>query len=387
MPIAVICPSCSAKLNAPDIAAGKKVKCPRCQGLMIVPQPEPEPMAFEVVDEEPARPAAPTPARTKAPARVKADVELDDEDERPRKKTRVVVDDDDDDEDDRPRKKKKKADADNSMLIRNIVGGVLLVILLGVAGYIFYDRFQKSKDDTASKSNTDDGGGAPVINPRIVGGDGPKLPAVPPPNIGGGGNPMPVIPNPGGPGGGGEPGPGEPPGGPPGGPLGPGKLIGTPGQPITLTVPAGFKVTFPGPYAINPPPDSFKKKVPHPADGYVSLDQKTFHMYLAVVVKLPPTLTEQERKKAYAEILATFSEPDEPEDKVDVLAQRKVESGGHTWDEIEMVGASKKIGSMTVKLRAMQVDNRVIVLATSAIFGKVDANSSKKFFDSFELTK
>ena len=38
MSIAVVCPNCSAKLNAPDGAAGKKVKCPKCQTAMLVPE-------------------------------------------------------------------------------------------------------------------------------------------------------------------------------------------------------------------------------------------------------------------------------------------------------------------------------------------------------------
>jgi hypothetical protein len=37
MPISVQCPACQAKLSAPDTAAGKRVKCPKCQGAIAIP--------------------------------------------------------------------------------------------------------------------------------------------------------------------------------------------------------------------------------------------------------------------------------------------------------------------------------------------------------------
>jgi predicted RNA-binding Zn-ribbon protein involved in translation (DUF1610 family) len=61
MPIPVVCPACATKLRAPDHAAGRKTKCPKCGGPVAVPgQPPPGP-APEVravpgpsVDVEPA---------------------------------------------------------------------------------------------------------------------------------------------------------------------------------------------------------------------------------------------------------------------------------------------------------------------------------------------
>ena len=44
MPIQVTCPSCKTMFNAPDSAAGKKAKCPKCSGVIQIPTP--------VVDEE-----------------------------------------------------------------------------------------------------------------------------------------------------------------------------------------------------------------------------------------------------------------------------------------------------------------------------------------------
>ena len=84
----------------PDAAAGKKVKCPKCQSAMLVPEACPRP--------RPSRWWTNRRPTQKPIARVKTDVFLDD------------------DEDDRPRKKKKQA-ADNAMMVRNIIGGVLLL--------------------------------------------------------------------------------------------------------------------------------------------------------------------------------------------------------------------------------------------------------------------
>lgn len=42
MPLQVVCPGCSAKLKAPDTAAGKKTKCPKCQAVISVPIDAPQ---------------------------------------------------------------------------------------------------------------------------------------------------------------------------------------------------------------------------------------------------------------------------------------------------------------------------------------------------------
>lgn len=59
MRIVVACP-CGTKLKAPEGAAGKRIKCPKCGTGVTVPEPEPVP-ADEVVDlETPPAPPAPT---------------------------------------------------------------------------------------------------------------------------------------------------------------------------------------------------------------------------------------------------------------------------------------------------------------------------------------
>ncbi|MFN0021399.1 MAG: GYF domain-containing protein [Pirellulaceae bacterium] len=42
MPLQVVCPACNAKLKAPDTAAGKKTKCPKCQAVVTVPADAPQ---------------------------------------------------------------------------------------------------------------------------------------------------------------------------------------------------------------------------------------------------------------------------------------------------------------------------------------------------------
>jgi hypothetical protein len=104
-----VCSGCSARIAAPDTAAGKTVRCPKCKASITVPAPAPA--EFEVVEDDPKpaaqKPTAPakaTPTPKPRPAVVDEDA---DEDDRPRKKKA----DDEDDEDNRPRKK-KKADED-----------------------------------------------------------------------------------------------------------------------------------------------------------------------------------------------------------------------------------------------------------------------------------
>jgi hypothetical protein len=95
MPITVVCPRCSAKLNAPDTAAGKKVKCPKagCGEIIAVSAPAPD---FEVVDDDP-------PPRPQAMKPVRAVIESDPQ---PKKKRR----DDDDEEEERPKSKRRRDD-------------------------------------------------------------------------------------------------------------------------------------------------------------------------------------------------------------------------------------------------------------------------------------
>jgi hypothetical protein len=168
MPISVLCPSCDAPVNAPDSAAGKRAKCPKCQEVMILPGGAED---FEVVDEP----------KPKSKPRVRE--EDDDEDERPMRKSRRrddeeeedespkhkssrrVVAIEDDEEEDLPRRKgkgkgkvkKKKAGPPMGLLIG---GGVVLLLL--VAGGAYFAFSGGSSSGGAAK------GGNPASAPKGI---------------------------------------------------------------------------------------------------------------------------------------------------------------------------------------------------------------------------
>jgi DNA-directed RNA polymerase subunit RPC12/RpoP len=52
MPIPVTCDGCGARFKAPDAAAGKKGKCPKCGGRIIVPAPAPAAVEAAPMDDD-----------------------------------------------------------------------------------------------------------------------------------------------------------------------------------------------------------------------------------------------------------------------------------------------------------------------------------------------
>jgi hypothetical protein len=104
MPILITCANCSTRMKAPDSAAGKKVKCPKCATLVIVPFSEDERAAGA---EE--RIASERPAEAPAPRRTRPD-EIDEGPPRPRKSASRHEDEDEDQ--DRPRRRKKDDEED-----------------------------------------------------------------------------------------------------------------------------------------------------------------------------------------------------------------------------------------------------------------------------------
>jgi len=127
MPIAVVCPSCKAKLKAPEALIGKSVKCPGCATAVLIKAPAQaaakvapkKPIVEDVEDDIDDAPPPP-----KAKAKPKKPVEDDDfgglddiTDEPPRKsKAKAKPKDEDEDEieeaaededEDRPKKKGK----------------------------------------------------------------------------------------------------------------------------------------------------------------------------------------------------------------------------------------------------------------------------------------
>ena len=101
MPVTVVCPSCSARIKAPDTAIGKTVKCPKCASTMMIGAPEPAPEVVEI-----------PPTQDEAPPQ-------EDRGERRRARSRR-------DEDERPRPRKK---SNKGLIIGLSIGGVVLVSL------------------------------------------------------------------------------------------------------------------------------------------------------------------------------------------------------------------------------------------------------------------
>lgn len=97
MAVVVQCPGCPTRLSAPEGAAGKQLKCPKCGALATVPE--------QVVESKAAAPPKPKSKVTADP------VDDDDDDDRPRSRKRR--DEDDEDDDDRPRKKKRREEDDD----------------------------------------------------------------------------------------------------------------------------------------------------------------------------------------------------------------------------------------------------------------------------------
>ncbi len=162
MPIPITCPGCSARMNAPDAAAGKKVKCPKCQTVLAVPAPVADVPAFEVVEDE-----SPVEASTG----------------RKGARKKIVVEDDE-----WPRRNRSRAAGpeSESRTTRNVVVGVVaafsLVITVGVvAGAVYYMSRGQSEDNAPANTSADPpakevGSGEPgsaVPNPSV---DPPKLP-------------------------------------------------------------------------------------------------------------------------------------------------------------------------------------------------------------------
>jgi hypothetical protein len=193
VPIPIVCSGCSARVAAPDTAAGKTLRCPKCQTALTVPAPA---AGFEVIEEpKPAPPKSPTAAKATATPKPRPAVVgkyEDDGDDRPRKKRataeedgddrprrkRPVAGDEDEDEDDRPRKISKKRRQKPGMAPAVLFGGIAAAVLLlgggGFAGYWFAVR-EKPQETAGS------GGGSPNApsnpsSPASQGGDGSRAP-------------------------------------------------------------------------------------------------------------------------------------------------------------------------------------------------------------------
>jgi|GEM_PF-3124262 len=129
MPIVVTCPGCPAKLSAPDDAAGKQIRCPKCGTIAPVP-------ALIPAEEMPIVEAAVVSQKPRKPIQAEIDDE-EEEVERPRKKKKKRYLDDDDYEHDHPRRKRKSRGGGAGVVIALIVVGGLLLLAVG-GGAVYY---------------------------------------------------------------------------------------------------------------------------------------------------------------------------------------------------------------------------------------------------------
>ena len=190
MPIPVVCASCQAKLVAPDAAAGKRVKCKKCEAVIVVPTPAVEEASdFEFV--EPAVPAKPAirvakpvadrddeaVPKKKSKSKVIVEEGADDEDDgqAPRKAKRkfkapLIVDEE---EDDAPRTPQRATKAEMNPLVLAGLGGAGLfaVIAVGVAVW-----FIAIRDDKAAATNA-----TPAVRQPSSNGPTPTDAPTPPP--------------------------------------------------------------------------------------------------------------------------------------------------------------------------------------------------------------
>jgi predicted Zn finger-like uncharacterized protein len=130
MPVTVRCRGCKAAFKVRDDLAGKKVRCPRCTAILVVPEAEEEFEPVEVDDRvtnAPKRGGKPAPRRhdpdedeDDRPRKGRHRDEEDEEDEPPRKAGRNTGirtsrdrrRDEEEDEDDRPRRGRRGSDED-----------------------------------------------------------------------------------------------------------------------------------------------------------------------------------------------------------------------------------------------------------------------------------
>lgn len=99
MPNISPCPSCGKKLKTPDGAAGKKLRCPQCQSVLLITDD-----GLELAGKAPAG----APVKKEVQPAKKRPVDDDEVEEKPKKKKTVVEDDVVEEEEALPSKKKKK---------------------------------------------------------------------------------------------------------------------------------------------------------------------------------------------------------------------------------------------------------------------------------------
>ncbi|HEX4608808.1 MAG TPA: hypothetical protein VH092_11445 [Urbifossiella sp.] len=212
MPIPVVCDTCQTRLNAPDAAAGRKVKCPKCQAVIPVPAAAGPPAPA-------APPTAPPPAGGGAGfdfGAATASAEPRGRGDRPRR-PRDRDDDAPPDRGDRPRRPRPRDDDPDApppgedeggdrprgrggrpggpkkkspVLLIALAGGFILLTCCGAVGYYALGRIKtaaeeaKARNDALEKQINDEkkkraegGGGDPAGGGNTADGGKAAVPA------------------------------------------------------------------------------------------------------------------------------------------------------------------------------------------------------------------
>jgi hypothetical protein len=135
MPIATTCPHCDTKLRAPDAAAGKKIRCPKCQGTVPVSAP--------VADNDEAVQAVP-PRRKSLPS---------DEKPKTRNQARPAPEEEDEPVSRRSRKRPRKVKSASLPLLLGI-GGVVVMLLIAGGGLIWWLTRDKASSSPITESTS-----------------------------------------------------------------------------------------------------------------------------------------------------------------------------------------------------------------------------------------
>jgi HEAT repeat protein/S1-C subfamily serine protease/DNA-directed RNA polymerase subunit RPC12/RpoP len=164
MPVRLTCPKCDASLSVEEDKRGKKIRCRKCEAVILVPA-KAKPAAVEVVDDDDEEIVEVGPAKKKPLVEID-----DDEDEEniqvgpPRKKAAAAAKPmrrrderyEDDEEEDVPRRKSGKGTPSGMVLA---LGGIGLVLVLGVVAIGAWWALRDDSDKGQAASNE------PPVNP------------------------------------------------------------------------------------------------------------------------------------------------------------------------------------------------------------------------------
>jgi hypothetical protein len=149
MPLAVACPSCAARVTAPDRLAGKAVKCPKCQSTFTLLMPDP---GYEVIEDDEPVVAKPKVKPPEPP--VGFSIVEDDEPERPKPKKlprKRIVEEDEDERYPIPRRRSPGGSAaSHTRLFITLGGGVIFLAVIAVGLYYALGQVKVGTPPTAA---------------------------------------------------------------------------------------------------------------------------------------------------------------------------------------------------------------------------------------------